>query len=503
MIRAFKLSPFVICTTVSLLVIGELASGTSLYFAAMMAIAMLSIGIAYNLLGGLATFGGMMFTSFALRTIVISQFAKVLLFEAADKNLEVPQLTISIFAVFYLSALVGIFLFGNMRFRLPKPMEPTSSAHSRGVYLVSLVVGLTATTAFEISTQAYGGGTQYGGERSVGLAFAPLLLFSLVIAVDAHIRNTNGRHSFDLAAFIPWAAATLFGFIDTVRGTMLMPTIAYFAICYLRGYRFKKRHFATLGVVFLAFNYFIGPLELFTRNYSFGQPFNQRVYLAFHILATHHNPVELRNAAQQAAESGEGAVREQYYSRPGTYQLSRFSLIRADSTLISACSNGFHYGFTAINITLLQNIPAFLYKNKPRDVAGEDYLARVSGLGGDNPGVLHPAISAVADSYGAFGWMGVILVPFLFFPLTFIVYESMFDMQKPWGTVAFAIGVLGFGEVMVMRFVGIIVRLPLLLVLLSFLVGGLVKMVPMRGDREVGLRAKSPGKVGDDHEARA
>jgi hypothetical protein len=171
--------------------------------------------------------------------------------------------------------------------------------------------------------------------------------------------------------------------------------------------------------------------------------------------------------------------------------------------LIGACSNGFHYGFTAINISLLQNIPAFMYKNKPRGVSGEDYLARISGLAKDNPGNIHPAITAVADSYGAFGWIGVVLVPFFCFPITFVIYESMFDMQKPWGTVALAMCVQGFGEVMVMRFVGIGLRFPILLVLLSILVGGLVKMVPMRGDREVGLRAKSPGKVGDDHEARA
>ncbi|MGB7171715.1 MAG: hypothetical protein WBD32_22100, partial [Acidobacteriaceae bacterium] len=93
--------------TVLALAVGELACGTSLYFVTMMTIAMLSIGFTYNLLGGLSTFSVIIFAAFALRTIVISQFAKVLLFEAADRNLAVPGLTITIYAVFYCSAMIG------------------------------------------------------------------------------------------------------------------------------------------------------------------------------------------------------------------------------------------------------------------------------------------------------------------------------------------------------------------------------------------------------------
>lgn len=489
MIRAFKLSPFVICTSVSLLVIGELALGTSLYFTAMMAIALLSIGVTYNLLGGVSSFSGIIFTGFALCTIVISQFAKVLLFEAADKNLEVPQLTISLYAVFFLSAMVGTFLFGKVRLRLPSPAESLTGAQTSLLYGVAFSVGLVSTIVFEtyVMNSAQ---SNYNSAQGYGLAFAPLLLFSLVIAIDRRIRLTGGQHSIDLFVLIPWIALILFGFFDTSRGGMIRPTVVYFFACYCRGYRLAKRHYLVIASGIVLFFYFIAPLELFTRGFIFDQPLSARIYIAFHVLATHHDPTELRNAANQGSQGG-NAVRQDYYSRPGTYVLSRLSLIRADSSLIETCSHGFHYGFASAKIGLLQSIPSFLYKNKQRDTTAANYLAGVVE-GGDNPNHLSPTFSAVADSYGAFGWFGVVFAPLFLFPMAFIVYESVFDFSRPWGTVALGVLLVSFSETSFTGLLLLILRTPISLILLSYLVVGLVKMVPTRGEKAIGLRPGSP-----------
>ena len=489
MIRAFKLSPFVICTSVSLLVIGELVVGTSLYFTAMMAIALLSIGVTYNLLGGLSSFSGIIFTFFALCTIVISQFAKVLLLEAADKNLEVPQLTISLYAVFYLSAMVGTFLFGKVRLRLPRPAESLTGAQTSLLYGIALSVGLVSTIVFEtyVTNSAQ---SNYNSAQGAGLAFAPLLLFSLVIAIDNRIKLTGGKHSVDLFVLIPAIALVLFGFFDTSRGGMIRPAVVYFFACYCRGYRLAKRHYLVIASGIVLFFYFIAPLELFTRSFTFDQPLRARIYIAFHVLATHLDPTELRNSANQAYQGGSSA-REEYYSRPGTYVLSRLSLIRADSNLIEACSNGSHYGFASAKIALLQNIPSFLYKGKRRDIGAGDYLASIVA-GGDMESLQFPTFSAVADSYGAFGWLGVVLVPLFLFPMAFIVYESIFDFSRPWGTVALGMLLLTFSETSFSGLLLLILRTPVYLVLLSYLVVGLVKMVPIRGDKATGLRPGSP-----------
>src|ERR1035441_1343774 len=115
MLKPYKIPLVLLFITIALLALGELANGTSLYFVAMMAGTMLCIGTTYNILGGLGTIGGIAFSVLALLTFVISQFAKVILFESAIQNLEAPQLTITVYLLFYFSVMVGSFVFGRIR----------------------------------------------------------------------------------------------------------------------------------------------------------------------------------------------------------------------------------------------------------------------------------------------------------------------------------------------------------------------------------------------------
>ena len=87
MLNPHNISPLTLFSVVAFLAVGELLSGTDLYFVVMMATAMICIGTTYNILGGASTIGGLYFSAYALGTLVISQFAKVLFFEAADQYL--------------------------------------------------------------------------------------------------------------------------------------------------------------------------------------------------------------------------------------------------------------------------------------------------------------------------------------------------------------------------------------------------------------------------------
>jgi hypothetical protein len=150
--------------------------------------------------------------------------------------------------------------------------------------------------------------------------------------------------------------------------------------------------------------------------------------------------------------------------------------------MISATSTGFHYGFTALKIDALHSVPHFLYKNKP-DEDSDWYLGRVTGLNPDNVENVELMITSVSDSYGAFGWLGVVVVGGLVFPACFVLYESLFDLRKPWGVVALSGFVYGFWAASMGSLLQILTRTPLALIALSYLVGGLVSTIPIRGDR--------------------
>ncbi len=152
-----------------------------------------------------------------------------------------------------------------------------------------------------------------------------------------------------------------------------------------------------------------------------------------------------------------------------------------DSNLIAACAD-YHYGFEALKQDLLLQIPHFVDKNKP-DYDSADFLGRVSGVSNNLQGNTEPAFTLVGDSFGAFGWLGVIAVALIAMPLTFRVYESMFDMTRPWGTVAMVTLVIMLPEGGLGRLVAVLLlRTTIYLLVASYVTAMLVRMIPVRGD---------------------
>jgi hypothetical protein len=478
MIKPYKIPVSLLFAMVAILAIGEIASGTKLFFVAAMAGTLLCIGTTYNILGGVSTISGIAFAGFASCTIVISQFAKVILMEAADKTLESPELTIKVYFVFYLCALIGCFVYGRLRIRIPRPLEPTTAAQANLQYGISVSVGLAANLVYEMYESSSNLAERATTAHSVGLAFSTLLLFSIVLAVQNRIRTTDGRHSFGMKAFIPWIATVFFGFIETSRGHMILSTVVYAFTCYLSGYKFKRRHYLTAILGVAAFIFILSPFEIYSRGPMRELEFRDRLYEGLHLAMTIPDWSVVDQASSAGVESGS---REEYYEKPGTFVLSRLSAIRADSNMINACAGGFHYGFTALRIDLLRSLPRFLYKNKP-DIDGASYTGRVTGVNSDEVVNGDFLITAVSDSFGAFGWLGVIVVSLLGFPTTFILYESMFDIRKPWGIVAAVGFFFQFSETSMSGLIALAVRAPLAILALSYVVGIVVRMIPVKGD---------------------
>ena len=487
MLRSFKIPTLVLFTTVALLAAGEVLTGTQLEFAAFVAGTLLCIGVTYNILGGLSTISGIAFAGFAGSTIVISQFAKVILDEPANIPLESPDLTIEVYFVFYLCVLIGTFVYSNVRVRLPRAMEPTTLAQADLQYTVSVTLGLVASFLYEFYEASSNPGERASTAHSLGLAFSPLLLFSIVLAVQSRIRSSGGRHSFSVKAFIPWLATLIFGFLQTSRGHMLLPSIVYAFTCYASGYKFKRRHYAVAlaGAVF--FVRVISPYEVYVRGGMKELEFRERVTQSIEFIRTLPDWSVVEQASSAGVDSGS---REEYYLRPGTFVLSRLSAIRADSNMINACAGGFHYGFTALAMDVERNLPRFLAKNKP-ETDGAAYTGRVTGINPDEVENGDFVLTAISDSFGAFGWLGTIVVGLIGFPTVFIIYESMFDIRRPWGIVATGAFCFQFSQISVGGMIELAIRSPLSILLLSYVIGMLVRMIPVRGDQGVALHREA------------
>ncbi len=478
MARRLILSPFAVMLLVTALMAGELASGTSLYFVTMMAIAMLSACVTYNVLGGLGTIGGIGFTAFALSTLVIGQVAKVILFEPADQNLDVPQLTITVYAVFFFFLMLGTLTFCRLRLPLPKPSEVMTEEQSRYVYAIALAGGMVGSISFTALNLA-GEAAATSSAHAFARALAYLLPFSLVVAVDNRIRATGGRHSIGWMAVWPTLTTVLLSFVGAGRGTFMQPFMIIFLTCYLRNFRFRRKHLAAaVGLTAVLF-LFISPLYLWMRAWRGDPTIKAQAATMWRLLqaapsqwATITHDV---GAGQLAAT---GLVN--YFPSVGAVTLNRIVLIGDDSTLINACSSGFHYGFTSLKLDLLSEIPRFLYRNKP-DIGSNEYLGHLDGQENDEFLTTFTTITPIADSYGAFSWLGVVAFAFLAYPAVYVVYESIFDVSRPWGTVATLLMTMGTSMGSVIT--EVMIKGPVYVLIISWCVAWCIRFIPTGGDR--------------------
>jgi hypothetical protein len=490
------LSPLAILSLVSLVAAAELAAGTNLRFVSMAAVAMLSICVTYNMLGGLGTIAGIGFSGFALGTLMVAQIGKAILFERADAGLDVPGLTISVYAVYFFSLMLGTFTFSRIRLPLPRPVEPETLAQARYLYILSLVGGLTGSVGV-LAERLAGGAAETSLTHGLARALAYLLPFSLVLAVDDRIKTTNGRHCFGWMALWPTLGMLFIGFATAGRTFLVEPFAIIFLTSHLRKYKFRKKHiFAAIGLIALFF-FYLSPYFLYVRAFRDRPTISEEVSVMLRELQTAPAQWEtIKNVVEQDALATPGLVN--YFETPGAATLNRFALIGPDSTLINACSTGFHYGFTSINLDLLAEVPRFLYPNKP-EIGSNKYLGHLDGQESDAAETTNSTITAISDSYGAFSWVGVIVFSFVVMPAIFVVYESIFDSARPWGTVATSM--LGFGIAagsMGANITETLVKTPIYIIVISALASWIIKVAPVVGDRAVvarkmNVRSVSPG----------
>ncbi len=469
------------------LVVGELVSGTSPYFVTMMAIAMLSVCITYNVLGGLGRIAGIGFTAFALQTLVLSQVGKVILFERADQNMDVPLLTITVYAVYFFALMLGMLAFSRLRVSLPRPSEPDTSTESSYLYAISLVGGLVG--AFGVAALDLAGpAAQTSLAHGFARALAYLLPFSLVLAVDARIRKTHGQHCFGWMALWPTLGMMSIGFLSTGRGPFMEPLVIVFLACHVRDFRFRRKHLAAMALTVVALFVFISPFLLWARE-SRGSEATVGEEAATILRALESAPsqwVTIRHQVGEADLGGSGGA-VSYFPTPGAVTLNRLVLISKDSTLINACSSGFHYGFTALKLDLLSQVPRFLYPNKPT-IGSNGYLGHLDGQESDEFETTNSTVTSIADSYGAFSWIGVVMFASLIPWVICVIYESIFDISRPWGTVATVVLALSWGGPMGGQISEAMIKNPAYILIISWFAAWAIRMIPKTGDRKIGLR---------------
>jgi hypothetical protein len=151
-----------------------------------------------------------------------------------------------------------------------------------------------------------------------------------------------------------------------------------------------------------------------------------------------------------------------------------------------------NYGLEGMKIDLNVATPSFMHKSK-QFYGSANFLGHVSGIAPDANSQVQIGFSIISDAYGAFGWYGVILVPLIGFTMVFVLYNNMFpDLNSEWAVVALALLVQNFGEILLGKFFLILIRIPLQILLLSYVLGYVARFLSMKRDR---LFEQAPGAL--------
>jgi hypothetical protein len=76
----------------------------------------------------------------------------------------------------------------------------------------------------------------------------------------------------------------------------------------------------------------------------------------------------------------------------------------------------------------------------------------------------------------------------LVFPFCFVLYESLFDLKRPWGVVALSSFAFAFSEISMDGILPLLTRTPIAIIAMSYVIGGLVSMIPVKGTKGLNMR---------------
>lgn len=409
----------ILISSATLLLVGQILVGTSIYFACTVYITLVVVLVTLRLIG-LSTIAGILIAYLAFRYLVVSQIVKTLLGQPGDSNLGAPDTTITILLIGICSlcaaALLVRLLMGERKFISVSP-SPEVLAHVRNIsfgfgglfLLVIVVTGTTQSAAGEV-----------GGIRAVASQFANIIFLAVLAETWRVLTISQGKRSISSMLLTMLCLLTIMGFVFNSKKGM-----ADALLMYLIASASYRRHLtrAQVGVVICAF---IGGITIAypsvqmlrsQRGTSSVVSFQLAEDFFYRVLTEPQSVVAEWESLESTPDLSLYAEGIKYLGSHDAL-LERFMLIANTDVIVAAVNQDGPYGMKLVTMGLDMMLPTFLDPDKPRDDTGDvlawHYGLREWGLFG------YPTVGMFADSYAALKWAGVTIFPF-FIGLIFFI----------------------------------------------------------------------------------
>ena len=417
-----------------LLLVLQLWSGTDPAFALLVALFCSLTYLAVKEAGGPATTTGFCIVYLAVQNVLVSQVAKVILWDPADHKLIHPLVTMGV----YDCTLAGIYLAAVASRRLGttrrRPLFPPITDPERLKWIAYVSTALfvaSAASTVKMGAEIGAGEHEYGGLSGIVAQFN-LLGIAVASGTAYMITASKGRKSVGLVNAVSIGIPFCGGLLGASREGLTSAVVLYFVTCFMFRFRFRFIHYAVLigGMCFA--QYILFPYALYARGVVRTPDMQKNVQLAYvALLDVISDPVRYQTSLEKTGHDSQVTRVYLYYDKPRS-TLDRFTLIKATDALVDATLRDGTVGMDNITPGFLMPIPRSLYPDKPFFSVSNQLAHREPGLVGKNDHGTGITTGFAGDAFSSYGWTGALVIPFLlmfgwFCLLRFLVRDSLWN----------------------------------------------------------------------------
>lgn len=384
-----------------LLFVGEIATGTDIWFALLMLLFIVLFTAAVNKGGGLYyASGAYIFFNGALLILVGATY-KVFLLEPGQSNLLAPITTM----LAYCGGMAAMWAAVEASKRLTPRRGLLASFVNDQTMMQSAIGCFVLGTLLVV---AFGGGIQQGG--SIGAAVSEtnrFPQFAIMLGVTYELRKSSGRRAWNWVVVTQLVILFALGVIASSKEGMFMGPVTWAVAAIAGGYNFKPRMLLMIGGFTFFMLYYMVPYSQYVRNFrdkEGSRAANQAVALQY---IFHLNDV--RELYLQQYEDPTIYTGGPHFFDRSQGIVDRLTAVGMDDAIVDRTQQGFVFGLYPTYHGIINTVPTFLWKNKPQFFGGNEYGRELGVLSPDDTST-GIAFSPQADAFHQARWFGIFVV---------------------------------------------------------------------------------------------
>lgn len=426
-----SLEPIIWLSGISLLLFVELFNHASFEFASLMGLFSLITWFAYSAAGGFRTVYGLGILAMAIEHIWASQFGALWFHTPPEKHLSVPIATMSMYCVGMASIGVGVWIGTRLPLLIGK--RPLFGPIPDDAYtLRNMAIAGTLFAFFRLALMM----TSKGATGGIIGPIKFLISDDFVIACGtaATVVGSKGRRSLGILNITPMLPYFALSFVGASRGGMIALLVTYVVTALAYGYRFKPQHVVTVIIFALILEKIIFPWAAVARNYVRGESGAiSQTSKGLSLLVEACSPESFREKYLHIPNTDPPAVvaARTYYDGTAGETLGRATLIKPVDVVMECVLRQEPWGMKTITSGFWKSIPSFLNADKSQGGDGtSNMLAHRSSVLMDPKDVTtQPTFGLLLDSFSAYLWWGVAIIPGLLVGFSAYVYRHIMDIK--------------------------------------------------------------------------